>query len=295
MKIKLAQNVLNTSFRIAAKTESMAIRAHAVMPNVQSALPALYKIPSQPLWYAAQKSIEPLSAHLPSLDLSNIAHGASSMSYHFLDAFTQAQKEKEARAEDMMGPVVREIARKTSEVLSSPEEQTKLHEGLSSAKDQFNEHKKQINNIKNTASLIQKAIGSELADVLKNKIDSNTLNTFCKALKFSSKIATQAIPALRVLNNLFLAYEAAKTLYPEQAREIESYLINTLQPQEKILTQGLPDATLASEHDRDQCKQALKNSLDEYDQYFKDQTSEPAHKTTEPKDDPNPSDNQSYR
>lgn len=287
MRQKITQNIWKATVRMASSVESMGMSTRVVIPAIEATLP-VYTNSIQPQWHAFTNYSRSHTTDIPQVDLSEILHGASAMTSYFMDSFTQAQKEKETRAENMMGPVVREITRKTSEVLSSPEETTRLKEELSGSQEQFKENKKQIKHLKNTASLIQKAIGSELAEVLKSKIDSNTLNTFCKALKISSKVATQTIPALRVLNNLSLAYEAAKALYPEQAQAMENYLINALQPQEKVLAQDLSDKAPLSQR-INTSKQALIDSFDAYEQHINDQISESENKATEHREDNLPS------
>ena len=184
----------------------------------------------------------------------------------------------------MVTPVIQEISRKASELLSmASKEQAEMKGELSSARDEHKDTKKQIKGVQKAAEFIQKAVGLELSDVLKSKIDPKTLDTFCKALKTSSRVATQVVPTLRVLNNLSLAYDAAKVLYPEQAEEIENYITNAIQPDKNGVSQSFKSRL-------EQCKEDIKNNLDEYEgQQSKGQTTKTSDNIAEPKDDLPPS------
>ena len=271
-RLRFAKNAPGVAVKIACKIEPMGMSTHVVMPAIRNASPDFRTISNQPEWSAVKNS------------MNTLANGASSATYYFMDAFTRAQKDKEERAESMVGPIVRETYRKTSELLSlSSKEHLEIVEELSSSRDEHKENQKQIKNIQTTSGLIQKTIGPALSDVLKSKIDPKTLDVFCKALKTSSRIATQAVPALRVLNHLSLAYDAAKVLYPDKIHEIESYLTNAIQPQTNVLEQGFSNIKPSVNSTLNTCKQDLMNSLDDYEQQSKELAKNEPQKITESK------------
>ena len=119
-RTELLKTVGKVGVKMACRAEPMGISTHVVMPVIRSALPALQTIPSQPQWDAVKSSIGTRLAEIEPVDVSSVINSASSVTFGFMNAFTQAQKEKEERAEHMMGPVVREVLSQTSEVLSAP-------------------------------------------------------------------------------------------------------------------------------------------------------------------------------
>ncbi len=174
-------------------------------------------------WLAISTKVEKPPINIQSVDISKIAKEAT---ISFINNFNQAQKEKQERAEEMIGNVTRDVYQKIQN--SSKEEIEKLKENLSSSHDTYKQNQKEIKNLKKTAEFIQKALGPSITEVLSSKIDPKQLENFCKILNTSGKIAKQAVPALRVLNNLLLAYDAVKILYPNETQMIKDYITNSL-------------------------------------------------------------------
>lgn len=181
-------------------------------------------------------------------DLSYLIQKGTSVTQSLMQSFIEAQQEKNQRADDILGVVVRETTHKIDELISMPStEQDRITEQLKTVHSDYQKNEKQIKKIqktasflqKNTPELIQKMVGSELIEVLSTTIDPHTLSKFCNALRYSTKIASQVVPALRVLNNLALAYDTAKILYPEHVNELERYVVTTLEEHQQALATNI--------------------------------------------------------
>lgn len=181
-------------------------------------------------------------------DLSYLIQKGTSVTQSLMQSFIEAQQEKNQRADDILGVVVRGTTHKINELISMPStEQDRITEQLKTVHSDYQKNEKQIKKIqktasflqKNTPELIQKMVGSELIEVLSTTIDPHTLSKFCNALRYSTKIASQIVPALRVLNNLALAYDTAKILYPEHVNELERYVVTTLEEHQQALATNI--------------------------------------------------------
>ncbi len=246
LKSTATQVGIKATMQMVSKTESL--NAHAMVPVIRSALHQPTPLITDPKWSTVKNVIASAAPAIESVDFSNVLQKAASTPTFLMSSFVQAQQEKNQRADEMIGPLVRETANKIDDLLSlSSTEQTSMKEQLKAARDDHKDNEKQLKKIhktasflqRNTTELIQKVIGTELAEVLSNKIDPHVLDKFCAGLRGTARITSQVVPALRVLNNLSLAYDTAKVLYPEHINELENYVVNALQEHQQSLKNGL--------------------------------------------------------
>jgi len=251
------QRTITATLKLAFRAEAMGMSTRIIIPTIQNTQPVAHVMASQVQWHAIKSSISDVKLIIKPVDLSKAIGNVSSVAYTCMDAFTQAQKEKEARAEYMVGPLVREVIRKKGELQSlSKPEQAEIKEQFLAAKTVHKIHKRQIRDTNVAVGFFQQAVDAELAAVLKSRIDPQTLHKFCNALKTSSRVTTQVVPTLRILNNLSLAYDVAKILYPDEVNEIERYVITALEAHKETLEQGFADTT-------QRFKRALQEGRDE--------------------------------
>lgn len=242
---KLGQTTLHTSLSVSKNFSNNSsiktLAEHSFSPLVLSSTRLSKFSYAEPAWNGVKNKIDEISSRHPAVDFSDAVNIAVSLHQELMNSFIQAQKEKEQRADHMFGSIVREVLEKKEQISSlSKEEKIALKEKLSHAHNEYKDHNKSIKNVKEVSSFIQKALGGELRAVLEKSIDPKTIDMFCKVLHGSSRLATQAVPALRVLNQLSLAYDAAKILYPDHVAEIENYVVSTLKSTQ-MTTQETPD------------------------------------------------------
>lgn len=257
---KLAQGAFTAALVMASRDEKMPMVYPLKKEAAASAIVSFdFPSPSFKTPWGVNLTENPLDTDnneepLTFLDkLSPAINGVSVVGTLLAESFIKAHQDKETRiehirplAKEILRPITAEVKSKVIEVLtSSPEQQKALGDQLKAVQDEHKQNKGHINTVKQGKDAIGFAatLIEELKPILPQKIDPKTVDTAVKVLRASGKVAANAIPVLRALNNLSAAYDVAKIAYPEHTEKLENYVTDKVKTHANGAQEGFTNVT----------------------------------------------------